>query len=104
MPIESTISTGESHPTATAAQAPPATPSRDSAAGMIHHHGSEAPTDASTANRLRNLSTAHLPWNAATRGGVPYKSFQVQYPATKTADAQVMAALSRLPRRLTYRT
>jgi hypothetical protein len=69
---------------------------------MIHHHGSEAPTDASTANRLRSLSTAYLPRNATV--GVPYKSFQVQYPATKTADSQVMATLARLPRFLTYRT
>jgi len=94
MPIENTISTGESHPTATAAQALPATPSKDSAAGMIHHHGNAAPTDASTANRLRNLSTAHL----------PYQSVQDQYPTTKIADTQVMTALTRLPLPWTYRT
>jgi hypothetical protein len=55
---------------------------------MIHHHGRAAATDAITANRLRSLSKP-------TSGR--YRSRQVQYPATKTADSQVMTALARVP-------
>src|SRR5438445_8544655 len=50
---ESAISAGDTHPTTTVAVALPANPSRVKTKGMIHHHGSEAPTAASTAIRLR---------------------------------------------------
>src|SRR5262245_11134673 len=126
------MSTGDSHPAATAAQVPPATPSRVSPVGMIHHQGSDPATEAATANRFRNLSTRTSIQESGEASGatevrrcctpstgglpsrrsplltltptVPYTSFQVQYPTMKTADAQVMAALSRLPLRCTYRT
>jgi hypothetical protein len=39
---------------------------------MIHHHGNVAPTVANTANRLRSLSTVHLPSRYA---GCPYLKF-----------------------------
>jgi hypothetical protein len=51
---------------------------------MIHHHGSDAATEASIASTLRSLCIAFpLP---ARR----YKSRQVQNPITKTAESQVI--------------
>src|SRR5262245_59797986 len=68
---DSAISTGDNHLTATAAAALPATPSRANAAGMIHHHGRAAASDAATANRLRNLSTSDLSLLKRAPGPVP---------------------------------
>jgi hypothetical protein len=47
---------GDNQLTTTVAAALPATPSRARPLGMIHHHGTAAPIDASTASRFRTLS------------------------------------------------
>ena len=62
---------------------------------MIHHHGSEAATDASTAMRLRSLSHT---FTLRLVVGPAHTSRHVQYPMTTAAESQVITTVAQLPR------
>ncbi len=63
--------------------------------GIIHHHGSDAATEAATASTLRNLS--HIVTLRV------YQSRHVQKPMMNTAENQVSNLLTKFPRFRTYR-
>ena len=64
------MSAGDNQPATLAAAALPANPSRDKVAGIIHHHGSDAPTVAKIANKFRSSQPLALPTTAS-----PFQSF-----------------------------
>src|SRR5262245_43807961 len=79
------MSAGDIHPATLVATVPPANPSRVSAPGMIHHHGSDAPTVARIANKFRSSQPLAL---AATTS--PFQSF---------SNIRVVSTLTSLGRR-----
>ena len=100
------MSAGAIHPASTVAVALPATPSRAKVLGIIHHHGSEAATEATTASTLRTLShMANLPdyGPPAQLVGPANSNRQVQKATINPAESQVITLLVKFPCRRTYR-